>query len=353
VLKISPTKLGIILSACSPEKGGGMRDSKHVEYRNYDSTFWDSDMFDVQSKYVNRHSHELYYEYLVNPELLGPLECFSNPSGTSERIKYTKKGITGRSSREIVSMLNEPGTYPYCSTSFWTYAQAKKDLNYICKEDIENLHIVRTDRQLENQTRRPTSVVNMLDSLKKISTCLPSKVVPPLGTYYVPISLEISLYAKHRADLFNSMCLAGSDGTLLWKSTYSDNYKQKIFIAEPCMYFILTPSLDIYVVLRESSKRYTRIIEEEFYPPGTVNKAILWSILYGMLEYDGTVFDFVPGLMLPQIESIISEALLMGIKSDPADLEHEEDGSITDLVTSIARKVKLVTYPEELDRLRD
>lgn len=358
MLKISPTKLGVILSACSPKHKN--LNTRNVEYRNYDAVFWSPDMFEnIGSPYIKRHSHEIYYEYLVNPDLLNPVECFSKPKDTSDRIKHIKKGILDKSAHSIIGYLNEPGTYPYCHTAFWTYSQAIKDLSYIRKEDIVNMHIVRTDKSKNDASVRPRSIVEVVDGLHKVSGLLPEGVIPPDCVSYVPIHLSNPLYSKYGGvyNQFAEVCyfLAGSDGTLIWKTSYRDNsFKDKVNFEfkNPCQYVIITPQSDIYIVIRDSLLPYYRILEQDFDPPGVVFDTMLWSILYDMFVSDGSVFDFVPGLMLPQIESIISEALLMGIKADPADLEHEEDGSITDLVTSIARKVNLVTYPLVLDRLR-
>lgn len=339
MLRVQPSKLGVVLSAYS----SSVRATGRGEYINYDSLFWSTEMFNAYTDYAKRHSHLLYYEYLCNEGLLSPVACFSDPLSTGKRIQYIKKGILDKTPEEILPKMKEDDAER--TRNFWDYPSAIADCEYLASKPAA----YDSDSEMAYRNR-PLSILNTIEGLDTIAEFLPKKALPSKCTQYISLHLS-KYYGKPGAHIGNnSVLIAGVDGSLIYSIKYRDNSlrKRAEFVGrylDPTGYVVVTPNSDIYVVLQESKVRYSRILELDLNLPKSVSSVMLWAILYTLLKEDGSVFDFVSGLMEKQVDSIMSESIIMGTRANPAELEHEEDGSITDLVSSIARKVKLVTYP--------
>jgi hypothetical protein len=353
MLRIHPSKLGVILSAYSASLG-----RTQEEVRDYDSVFWGPN---VHSKppgagLLNRRcSHALYYDHLVNPELLSAIACFAHPKKTTESIQYIRQGILGKPNAKIVDLLN--GSTRFNSKrNFWSLSEAHNELAKI----KERTFLGRTS-ECTGYKRRLHSIKGLLSKLRKLKEYLPPGVISPDSVRYTDLYLS-KFYGHPNPYLHNNIILiAGSDGTLIYSYDYKDDsmisdkwdpLKESRAPREATGYIVITPKAEIYIILRESRVPFGYLLEADLQLPKVVASVMLWAILYAILEKDGSVFDFVPGLMQKQIASITSESFIIGVRAHPADLEHEEDGSITDLVSSIASEVNLVEYPCEAMGLR-
>lgn len=328
-----PTNLGISLAACG---------QCLPIYFFFDGLFWDSSLREIE-KYTNpknhrvtslknpelhrKHSHEVYYQYLLTPEVISPISNFSDPDGFMLRYRKIKDGILLKSTKEITEGLRG-------SLSMWSW------------QDVygEQKEYKRFEHQVYHHP--PSSItVKIKNMLYRINRLAPADELLPfnLGAFKFihPMdptrlngegSTEVSLLVADSGCMYivlvHTSFWAGKDLLRLNIDKKSPPRDVSLLVIDP-----EEGKLRFYTKTTEgvSVEDEVKEFKELFSSTTGFSYLVYWPMLYYLLRTKDLLFDFACSLERNQINALLEEVcenLFTQTSMTPP-----QDGSITDLIS--------------------
>jgi hypothetical protein len=275
-------------------------------------------------------SSVIYYNYLLGmqPELT-PSGMFEEPEKSQVYLDLIQHGAIA-STEEKVHSIYSHNDYEYQTYKFAVHSNA-----------------------YNNDLPDANAIIHTLKGLKKVCPELHSHATEG-STKYLRIDRDLA-NCKFDLGAFNCSSVVSSLGELYCKIELY--LGQKGSRKYRILYLYLTPDSKIKIYTNHYSARVNKCVLKSIlsklgkhsnWTPGgipSLYKQLLISVLYGIYRETGDLFDFVMSSPKEQQRSIIREGLLAGLNSK--SIKPPQDGSLTDLIASIAERVTWVKYEKE------
>ena len=272
-------------------------------------------------------SSVIYYNYLLGmqPEL-SPAGMFAEPEKSQVYLDLIQHGAIASTEEKVHAI------YSHNDYEYQTYA-----------------HAVSTN-SFNRDLPEANAIIHTLKGLRKVCPKLYSHATEGT-TKYLRVDRDLS-NCKFEAGVFNCSSVVSSLGEMYCKIELylgdKGSRKYKMF------YIYLTPESKIKIYTNNwRDKQLLKSILSKLgrhsnWSPGSrpsLYKQLLMSVLYGIYRDTGDLFDFVLSSAKEQQRSIIREGLLVGLNSKC--IKPPQDGSLTDLISTIAERVTWVKSNQE------
>ena len=260
-------------------------------------------------------SPEIYYKYMLGTlDAISPIAMFDSPEKSQVYLDIIHHGAINAPVDRIVSLF---GQY-----EILTLRQAW---------ETESMH------HMLNSAR---TVKEVLRAFKDVARSVHNHIVEDDETRYFPTLDAETRRWEGDSPLVSSKALITSRGELLVKLDYYTSERGR---DTALMY--LTDKGDLrFLIEYPMDKRTLKHIFKTVCAQGKktgLPRVIYNKILYSMYEESGDLFDFAMDISWEQRRNILVEGVSAGFSSG---IKHPQDGSITDLIASIANKVTMETY---------
>ena len=265
----------------------------------------------------------------MQPELT-PSGMFEDPEKSQVYLDLIQHGAISSTEEKVHSM------YLHNDYEYQTYAHAVSANKF------------NKDHPNDN------AIIHTLRDLSKVCPALHSHATEG-STKYLRIDRDLA-NCKFDLGAFNCSSVVSSLGEMYCKIELYLGHKgsRKYRI----LYLYLTPYSKIKIYTNHYSTCINKCVlksvlsnlgkNNNWTLPGarpSLYKQLLISVLYGIYRETGDLFDFVLSSAKEQQSSIIKEGLLAGLNSK--SIKPPQDGSLTDLIASIAERVTWVKSDKE------